>query len=134
MDEFNNNLENKPLNEYEIRRENKRRNRKKSGKSVVFLAICFSLIGSILGSAVTYNFLIRSNMNSSVTETEPGSTTPVKINASDSENVGSAVFKKVSAICSWYHYQGISKNNLWYTSNNRYRIRSYNFQGWIYFD
>lgn len=95
MDEFNNNLENKPLNEYEIRRENKRRNRKKSGKSVVFLAICFSLIGSILGSAVTYNFLIRSNMNSSVTETEPGSTTPVKINASDSENVGSAVFKKV---------------------------------------
>lgn len=95
MDEFNNNLENKPLNEYEIRRENKRRNRKKSGKSVVFLAICFSLIGSILGSAVTYNFLIRSNMNSSVTETEPGSTTHVKINASDSENVGSAVFKKV---------------------------------------
>ena len=95
MDEFNNNLENKPLNEYEIRRENKRRNRKKSGKSVVFLAICFSLIGSILGSAITYNFLIRSNMNSSVTETEGGSTTPVKINASDSENVGSAVFKKV---------------------------------------
>ena len=95
MDEFNNNLENKPLNEYEIRRENRRRNRKKSGKSVVFLAICFSLIGSILGSAITYNFLIRSNMNSSVTETEGGSTTPVKINASDSENVGSAVFKKV---------------------------------------
>ena len=95
MDEFNNNLENKPLNEYEIRRENKRRNRKKSGKSVVFLAICFSLIGSILGSAITYNFLIRSNINSSVTETEGGSTTPVKINASDSENVGSAVFKKV---------------------------------------
>lgn len=95
MDEFNNNLENKPLNEYEIRRENKRRNRKKSGKSVVFLAICFSLIGSILGSAVTYNFLITRNINSSVTETEGGSTTPVKINASDSENVGSAVFKKV---------------------------------------
>lgn len=95
MDEFNNNLENKPLNEYEIRRENKRRNRKKSGKSVVFLAICFSLIGSILGSAITYNFLITRNINSSVTETEGGSTTPVKINASDSENVGSAVFKKV---------------------------------------
>lgn len=95
MDEFNNNLENKPLNEYEIRRENKRRNRKKSGKSVVFLAICFSLIGSILGSAITYNFLITRNINSSVTETEGDSTTPVKINASDSENVGSAVFKKV---------------------------------------
>lgn len=95
MDEFNNNLENKPLNEYEIRRENRRRNRKKSGKSVIFLAICFSLIGSILGSAITYNFLITRNMNSSVTETEGGSTTPVKINASDSENVGSAVFKKV---------------------------------------
>lgn len=95
MDEFNNNLENKPLNEYEIRRENKRRNRKKSGKSVVFLAICFSLIGSILGSAITYNFLITRNINSSVTETEGGGTTPVKINASDSENVGSAVFKKV---------------------------------------
>lgn len=95
MDEFNNNLENKPLNEYEIRRENKRRNRKKSGKSVVFLAICFSLIGSILGSAITYNFLITRNINSSVTETEGDSATPVKINASDSENVGSAVFKKV---------------------------------------
>ena len=95
MEEFNNNLENRPLNEYEIRRENRRRDRKKSGKSVVFLAICFSLIGSILGSAITYNFLITRNMNSNVTETEPGSTTPVKINTSDSENVGSAVFKKV---------------------------------------
>lgn len=98
MDEYNNeynNLENRPLNEYEIRRENKRRNRKKSGKSVFFLAICFSLIGSILGSAITYNFLIRRNMSSAPAEVETANSSPVEINTKDSENVGSAVFKKV---------------------------------------
>ncbi|MGO3752091.1 MAG: S1C family serine protease [Peptoniphilaceae bacterium] len=68
---------------------NKKNSKKKSNKGIIVLALVFSLIGGVIGSAIT-NALQKENVNSA------NNTNPVVINSKDSLNVASAVAKKAT--------------------------------------
>ncbi|WP_036729603.1 S1C family serine protease [Peptoniphilus mikwangii] len=79
--------------EYNYENENNRRRKKKSNKSVIVLAIVFSLIGGIVGSSITYA-LFGEKMSSETNLASANGNNAVTISTKGEVNVAQAVAQK----------------------------------------